>query len=197
MRVLGWCAIGDGRLSWRAMEENRVLATVSAAQLLSGLGGMALAIRRRHAFDVPFWRGEPSAVGRDCVLMGTALSAPIVMLAAQAWAIAALLRRPTASAERALGGLGAAMTAGNLAERLVRQRLRPAGWDKAETPVVVAGISLAAAMAVLGLRPTARRKRPAEGTQSQPHRLSLRYPQMRSGARAHRPEAAARAGWIV
>ena len=63
MRVLGWCAIGDGRLSWRAMEENRVLATVSAAQLLSGLGGMALAIRRRHAFDVPFWRGShlPSA----------------------------------------------------------------------------------------------------------------------------------------
>ena len=135
------------------MEENRVLATVSAAQLLSGLGGMALAIRRRHAFDVPFWRGSQSAVGRDCVLMGTAFSVPVVMLAAQAWAIAALLRRPTASAERALGGLGAAMTAGYLAERLVRQRLRPPGWDKAETPVVVAGISLAAAMAMLGLRP--------------------------------------------
>jgi hypothetical protein len=153
MRVLGWCAVGDSRLSWRAMEENRVLAAVSAAQFLCGLGGMALAIRRRHAFDVPFWRGEPSAVGRDCVLVGTALSAPVVMLAAQAWAIAALLRRPTASAERALGGLGAAMSAGYLAERLVRQRLIPAGWDKAETPVVVAGISLATAMAVLGLRP--------------------------------------------
>ena len=118
-----------------------------------GAGGMALAIRRRHAFDVPFWRGQPSAVGRDCVLMGTALSAPVVMLAAQAWAIAALVRRPDASAERVLGGLGAAMTAGYLAERLVRQRLIPAGWDKAETPVVVSGISLAAAMAVLGLRP--------------------------------------------
>src|ERR1700722_3024929 len=163
MRVLGWCAIGDGRLSWRAMEENRVLAAVSAAQLLSGLGGMALAIRRRHAFDIPFWRGEPSAVGRDCVLMGTALSAPVVMLAAQTWAIAALLRRPDASAERALGGLGAAMTAGYLAERLVRQRLIPAGWDKAETPVVVAGISLAAAMTVLGLRPHGAQEEPAEG----------------------------------
>jgi len=102
------------------MEENRVLATVSAAQLASGLGGMALAIRRRHAFDVPLWRERPSAVGRDCVLIGTALSAPVVMLAGQAWAIAALLRRPDASAERALGGLGAAMTAGYLAERLVR-----------------------------------------------------------------------------
>jgi hypothetical protein len=153
MRALGWSAIGGSSVSWHAVEENRLLATVSAAQLASGLGGMALAIRRRHAFDVPFWRGRPSAVGRDCVLMGTALSAPVVMLAAQAWAIAALLRRPDASAERALGGLGAAMTAGYLAERLVRQRLIPAGWEKAETPVVVAGISLAAAMAVLGLRP--------------------------------------------
>ena len=189
MRVLRWCAIGDGRLSWRTMEENRMLAAVSVAQPASGLGAMALAIRRRHAFDVPFWRGQPSAVGRDCVLMGTALSAPVVMLAAQTWAIAALVRRPDASAERALGALGAAMTAGYLAERLVRQRLIPAGWDKAETPVVVAGISLAAAMAVLAFAPTVRRKRPAEGAQSQPHRLRLRYPRherifLRSGSRA-------------
>jgi hypothetical protein len=88
------------------------------------------------------------------VLMGTALSAPLVMLAAQGWAIAALLRRPDAAAQRTLGGLGAAMTAGYLAERLVRQRLTPAGWDKAETPVVVAGISLSAAMALIGLRPS-------------------------------------------
>ena len=130
-----------------------MLALVSAAQLASGLSGMALAIRRHHAFDIPFWRGKPSAVGRDCVLMGTALSAPVVMLAAQAWATAALLRRPDAAAERTLGGLGAAMTAGYLAERLVRQRLTHAGWDTAETPVVVAGISLATAMALIGLLP--------------------------------------------
>jgi hypothetical protein len=76
------------------------------------------------------------------------------MLAAQAWAIVALLRRPHAAAQRTLGGLGAAMTAGYLAERLVRQRLAPAGWDKAETPVVVAGISLSASMALIGLRPS-------------------------------------------
>jgi uncharacterized membrane protein YraQ (UPF0718 family) len=69
-----------------------------------------------------------------------------VMLAAQAWAIAAVLRRPDAAAGRTLGGLGAAMITGYLAERLVRQRLTPAGWDTAETPVVVAGISLATAM---------------------------------------------------
>jgi hypothetical protein len=135
------------------MKANRMLALVSAAQLASGLGGMALAIRRHHAFDIPFWRGQPSAVGRDCVLMGTALSAPVVMLAAQAWAIAAVLRRPDAAAGRTLGGLGAAMITGYLAERLVRQRLTPAGWDTAETPVVVAGINLATAMALIGLRP--------------------------------------------
>jgi hypothetical protein len=136
------------------MKGNRVLAMVSAAQLAAGLGGMVLGIRRRHAFDIPFWRGQPSAVGRDCVLMGTALSAPVVMLAAQAWAVVALLRRPDAAAERVLGGLGAAMVAGYLAERLVRWRLTIAGWDAAETPVVVAGISLAAAMALIGLRPS-------------------------------------------
>jgi hypothetical protein len=135
------------------MKGSRVLAVVSAAQLASGLGGMALGIRRRHAFDIPFWQGRPSAVGRDCVLAGTALSAPVVMLAAQAWATAALFRQPGTAAERALGGLGATMVAGYLAERLVRQRLAPSGWDKAETPVVAAGICLAAVMAVIGLRP--------------------------------------------
>jgi|SRR5215475_108479 len=110
-------------------------------------------MRRRRAFDIPLWRGKPAAVGRDSVLMGTALSAPGVMLAAQAWAVTVLVRRPDAhAAQRVLGGLGATMTAGYLAERLVRQRLRPAGWDKAETPVVAAGLTLAAAMAVLGLR---------------------------------------------
>ena len=45
------------------------------------------------------------------------------------------------------------MVAGYLAERLVRHRLAPSGWDMAESPVIVAGISLAAAMALIGLRP--------------------------------------------
>ena len=79
---------------------------MAAAQLAAGFGGMALALRRRRAFDILFWRGPSATVGRDCVLMGTALSAPLVMLGAQAWAIAVLLRRPDAAAERTLGGLG-------------------------------------------------------------------------------------------
>jgi hypothetical protein len=134
------------------MDDDQVLVAVSAAQLATGVGGLALALRRRHAFDIPFWHGQESAVGRDSLLMGTALSAPAVMLGAQAGAITALLRGPSPAARRMLGGLGAAMTAGYLAERLVRHRLAPSGWDAAESPVIVAGISLAAAMAVLGLR---------------------------------------------
>ena len=132
--------------------DSRLLAAVSAAQLACGLWGMAVAIRRRRAFDIPFWQGQESAVSRDSLLMGTALSAPVMMLGAQAWATAALARRPNPAAQRVLGGLGAAMAAGYLAERLVRQRLLPSGWDAAETPVVAAGMSLAVVMALLGLR---------------------------------------------
>ena len=131
--------------------DRRLLAAVSAAQLACGLWGMAVALRRRRAFDLPLWHGQESAVSRDSLLMGTALSAPVVMLGAQAWATAALARGPNPAAQRVLGGLGAAMTAGYLAERLVRQRLLPSGWDAAETPVVTAGLSLAVVMALLGL----------------------------------------------
>jgi hypothetical protein len=134
------------------MDDDQALAAVSAAQLATGVGGLALALRRRHAFDIPFMHGQESAVGRDSLLMGTALSAPAVMLGAQAGAITALLRGPSPAARRLLGGLGAAMVAGYLAERLVRHRLAPSGWDAAESPVIVAGISLAAVMALLGLR---------------------------------------------
>jgi hypothetical protein len=133
------------------MNGNRVLAAVSAVQLAAGLAGMTLAVRRRHAFDIPFWKGQESTVGRDSVLMGTALSAPVVMLGAQAYGITALLRGPDPAAQRLLGGLGAAMTAGYLAEQLVRRRLVPSGWDRAESPLIMGGIGLAVAMAVMGL----------------------------------------------
>jgi fructose-specific phosphotransferase system IIC component len=134
------------------MKRNQFLAAVSAVQLCFGLGGMALAVRRHHAFDLPFWHGQESAVGRDSLLAGTALSAPAAMLGAQAGATAVLLWRPKVGAARLLGGLGAAMVAGYLAERLVRRRLLPSGWDAVESSVVVAGMSLAAVMAVAGLR---------------------------------------------
>lgn len=143
------------------MKESQLLAAVSAAQLTFGLSGMAVAIRRHRAFDIPFWHGQESTIGRDSLLMGTALSAPVMMLGAQAWATAALAWRPTLAVERVLGGLGAAMVAGYLSERLVRERLLPSGWDAAETPVVTAGMSLAAVMALLGLRSATTQAKPS------------------------------------
>jgi hypothetical protein len=141
-----------GRRLSCVVKDSRLLVAVSAAQLAFGLSGMAVAVRRRRAFDLPFWAGQEATVGRDALLMGTALSAPAMMLGAQGCATAALAWQPTLAAERVLGGLGAVMVAGYLSERLVRRRLLPSGWDAAETPIATAGISLAAVMALLGLR---------------------------------------------
>ena len=154
---------GRGRLAvardW-AMTRRGRLATVAAGQLGAGGLGLAVAIRRRHAYDFllfPF-RGSPEHVGRDSVLMGTALSAPATMLVTQAVATVLLARGnltrgDTGPADRVLGVLGAAMVAGYLGEALVRRRLRPSGFDPLETPLVATGIVLAAAMAGLGLAP--------------------------------------------
>jgi pimeloyl-ACP methyl ester carboxylesterase len=142
----------------------RLLAATSAAQLATGVAGMALALRRRHPFDVLWMHGRADAVARDSLVMGTALSAPVSNLLAQAALTAVVARRPGRGAARALGGLGALQVAGYLGERLVRRRLRPSGWDAVESPLVLAGIGLAAAMAALGL-PRPRRKAPVrEGT---------------------------------
>ncbi len=56
-----------------------------------------------------------------------------------------------------LGSLGAAYVGGYLGERVVRERLSPGGWDPVETPVAATGLTLAAAMGFLGLRPLPRR----------------------------------------
>jgi hypothetical protein len=129
-----------------------VLVAVSAAQLAAGGTGMALALARRHPYDVPLLHGRPDAVSRDSLLMGTALSAPVSMLATQLVATVRLARGDNRPATTTLTGLGGLMVAGYLAERLVRRRLRPSGWDAVETPVIVAGLSLAAAMTALGAR---------------------------------------------
>jgi hypothetical protein len=63
---------------------------VSAAQLATGLVGMAVAVRRRHQYDFLFLHGHPDHVARDTVLLGTAFSAPATMLVAQAVATARL-----------------------------------------------------------------------------------------------------------
>ena len=139
------------------MAQRQVLVAVSAAQLALGVAGLAIALRRGHCYDHPLMRGRPEHIVRDSLWMGTALSAPVVMLAAQALAIRALRSGPDDGARRALGALGVTMTGGYLIERLCRRRLTPRGFDPVETPVVVAGLVGAAAMGVLGHRAQAGR----------------------------------------
>jgi hypothetical protein len=132
------------------MNRDRLLVLVSAAELAAGVAGMTVALKRRRAYHVPLMHGSPDNVARDSVVMGTALSAPITMLVTQAVATVRLARGDE-RARRRLGGLGATYVSGYLAEELVRSRLRRSGFDAVETPLVVMGIGLAAAMAALGL----------------------------------------------
>jgi hypothetical protein len=132
------------------MAGDRRLAFVSGAQLAAGVLGMAIAVRRRHHYDFLFMRGRPERVARDTVLMGTAFSAPLTMLTAQAVATVRLWRGPSRRARLVVAGLGIAMVPGYLGEKLVRRRLTPSGCDPVETPIVIAGITLAAMTALLG-----------------------------------------------
>jgi hypothetical protein len=128
------------------------LAAVSAAQLATELAGMVVGLRRRHPYDVFWMHGDPATITHDAVFRGTALSAPVPNMLIQAAMTAVVVRWPSRRAAQALGGWGALMVAGYLGERLVRQRLRPSGWDALESPLLVAAIGLAVAMAALGRR---------------------------------------------
>lgn len=134
------------------MVTDTAVAKIAGAQLVAGIAGLVVALRRRHAYEFLWLSGRPEKVGRDAATLGTALSAPAPMLLAQAASTAVLARGPNNKARRALGLLGGAMTCGYLGERLVRQRLSPSGWDAVESPIVIAGVSLSAAMAVAALR---------------------------------------------
>jgi hypothetical protein len=139
------------------MAHRRALVAVSTAQLAAGLAGQVVALRRRRNYDVGFMRGRPEHVVRDSFWAGTAYSAPAHMLAAQAWATGRLRRGPDDGARRMLGMLGVIMVPGYLLERYGRAHLRRDGLDPVETPVVLAGLGLAAAMGVLGHRAEADR----------------------------------------
>src|SRR4051812_36327035 len=88
------------RSSVSDMALREALVAVSAVQLATGLAGQVVALRRRHPYDTPIMGGRPENVGRDSFLSGTALSAPVVMLAAQAWAVRRLHDRPDDGARR-------------------------------------------------------------------------------------------------
>lgn len=84
----------------------RALVGVSLAQLACGLTGMAVAIRRGHAFDVSFMKGTPERVARDAIFIGTAFSAPATMLASQAVLTTVVATRGSARAASGLQVLG-------------------------------------------------------------------------------------------
>lgn len=139
------------------MQPYRALAVVAGAQLAAGLAGQLIALRRRRAFDVRAFgvtvlRGDPAHVGRDSWWAGTALSAPVHMLALHAWGLTRVATGHD-DGRAALRRLGAVMVPGYLGERLCRERLRPSGADPVETPVVLAGLTGAAAMAALARPP--------------------------------------------
>ena len=132
------------------MSSRGLLVAASTAQLAAGLVGLLVAVRRRRPYDLPFTRGSAEHVVRDSLWMGTAYSAPLPMLAGQAWATARLHTRPSDGARRVLGMLGVLMVPGYLLERSGRGHLTAA--DPVETPVAAAGVALAAVMGVLGHR---------------------------------------------
>lgn len=143
------------------MTPRRLLVAISTGQLIAGATGWAVAVRRRRNWDLRqpwapwgFLHGTPEHVGRDSLWSGTAYSAPAFMLAVQLWAIGRLAAGPDQGARRLLGVSGAVMAPGYLGEKYVRAHLRPGGWDPVETPLVLASITLAAGMAVLGSRAT-------------------------------------------
>ena len=132
------------------MDRARLLAAVSAAQLASGVAGMIVALRREHPYDVLWMHGHPETITRDILFKGTAFSAPVSTLVTQAALTAVMLGRPSWRVAQGLRVVGVTRVAGYLGERLVRQRLRPSGWDALESPLIVTTIALSVAMAALG-----------------------------------------------
>jgi hypothetical protein len=134
------------------MRRRLVLAGVSLTQLAAGLAGLRIAVRKRLPSDpVGVHLNLPTEhLVRNQVILGTARSAPGVMLALQAMATAVLIKGPSPRARRMLGILGAVMTFGYLVER--DPPVSPGMLDPVETPVYGAGLLGAVVMAWLGLR---------------------------------------------
>ncbi len=134
------------------MERSRWLAVTSAVQLASDVAGFVVADRRRLPADpVGVHLHIPRThMVRNSVLLGTAESAPLVMVAAQAWATYRLMRGPDETARKILQALGAAMVGGCLIER--GSPLWPGHRERWATTVFAVSLAGAAAMAVLARR---------------------------------------------
>ena len=136
------------------MRKRPALVAISAAQVMAGVAGHVIALRDDRPFNVAVigWRGRRDRVARDSWLLGTGLSAPVVMLTAETVLTTQLALRPSLRATRILGALGAAMSCGYLVEQEFRDALSRGGWDRLITPVAAAGFLLSVSMAVVGLR---------------------------------------------
>ena len=143
------------------MDRRRTLVALSAVQLLTDLVGLAIATRRRQPGDliglhITLPRDH---ILRDSVVLGSAQSAPLVMVVAQAWATVTLASGRNLLALRTLRVLGAAMVAGCLVER--GSPLWPGHLDALSTPVFAASLGGAVAMAVLASPPQSAWRTPA------------------------------------
>jgi hypothetical protein len=136
------------------MIRRHALVVVSAGQVAAGVAGHMIALRDGRAFNVALigWHGRPDRLARDSWLLGTGLSAPVVMLTAQTVLTTQLALRPSPRVTRILGLLGAAMSCGYLVEQEFRNALSPGGWDRQITPVAAVGFASSVAMALVGLR---------------------------------------------
>lgn len=126
----------------------RALAGLSLASIGVSLVGRSIAIDRGLAYDLPTGGGDAGAVRQDSFMKGTALSPPVSMIAVQALAATVALMRPSPAAERTLRRIGRTIVLGYAAEREVRRVIQPANWDRVESPLAVAGIVLAALIAL-------------------------------------------------
>jgi uncharacterized membrane protein len=120
----------------------RLLAAVSATQLVLGLSGLAKALRSRGSFDIGVLRGSPATIDRDQWVTGTSLSAPGLMLVLQAVSTVGLFTSHRPAAARSLLVLGVIMSLGYPAEKDVRR-----AWRHREMP----NAALTAAAEVLAM----------------------------------------------
>ena len=127
------------------------LAFVSGLQVVTATIALRYAVERDLAIDAVGIRRKGSDVPRDAIFLGTGITPPLVFTGVQAVAAAVVLCRPSRTAARTLGVLGAVMLFGYAVERETHRALVPSQWDSRVTPLTAAGAALTVPMAVLGL----------------------------------------------
>jgi prolipoprotein diacylglyceryltransferase len=126
----------------------KLLATLSAAQLVVHLQAAHTGIRHRVPMDLPFAKGDPDTVARDMWRTGSGMAAPWPLLALHAAGATALFTRDRLWLRRAMGGLGVWYVVFYLLERNVREAFRR---PNERTPSHATAVGLSAAMAAVGL----------------------------------------------